>query len=76
MPDHKPNLRIVEQTPWSDPRSYRPDPFEMLRERYRRPSTFERISAAIDVRGFLPFYAGTVFGAFMTVALAWVWSAL
>lgn len=67
---NRPNLRIVEKSPWNSADAY----IDHLRQ--RRPSTFERISAAIDLRGFLPFYAGTVFGAFLTVALAFVWSAL
>lgn len=66
----RPNLRIVEKSPWNSADAY----IDQLRQ--RRPSTFGRISAAIDLRGFLPFYAGTVFGAFLTVALAFVWSAL
>lgn len=65
---NRPSFRIVE--PWSDPRSYRPDPVEMLRERLNCPSTLERIADALAAPRMIPFYLGFYAGCMATVGSA------
>lgn len=68
--------RIVE--PWSDPRSYAPDPVEMLRANARiSPSIFATLAA--DAREafddpFFTFFVGGVLGSLLVCVLAFFWT--
>lgn len=65
----KPNLRIVERSPWNDPRAYAPDPIEMLRERLNR-SLVDRIGDWLESDLAVGIYVGIYIGMMLTVAAA------